>query len=167
MRFAAGQRGECVLHSRNAFGHWQELFDSLLEVHLGSDDVPRHIALRQVHLGKLTRSRGALVNESSRKRAWNWRLRKRPLSRNWAKNERRAKKTACLIPNLLETRNRKKRARSGILQRRSLPRAARLFKRLSDGENEFFFKGPADDLHADRKALVGKADWDGCAGKAG
>src|SRR5437763_6138951 len=103
----------------------------------------------------------------SRKRAWNWRLRKRPLSRNWAKNERRAKKTACLIPNLLETRNRKKRARSGILQRRSLPRAARLFKRLSDGENEFFFKGPADDLHADRKALVGKADWDGCAGKAG
>ena len=48
-----------------------------------------------------------------------------------------------------------------------MPGTARFVERFSDGEEEFFFKGPADDLHADRKTFLGKADRDRGAGKAG
>ena len=42
-----------------------------------------------------------------------------------------------------------------------------MFEHFSDGEEEFFFKGPADDLYADRETFVGKADGDRGAGEAG
>ena len=33
-----------------------------------------------------------------------------------------------------------------------------MFEDFGDGEDQLFLKGPADDLHADRKTFVRKAD---------
>jgi len=50
---------------------------------------------------------------------------------------------------------------------RRLPGAAGLLERFRDGEDQFVFKWPADDLDADGQSLARNADGNGCAGKAG
>src|ERR671924_1432105 len=44
-----------------------------------------------------------------------------------------------------------------------LPGAAGVFEGFGDGENQFVFEGTADDLHADGKTFLRKADGDGSA----
>src|SRR5712692_5246196 len=48
-----------------------------------------------------------------------------------------------------------------------LPGATRLLDSFCDGEDEFVFKRPADDLHADGESLARNSDRYGTTGKAG
>ncbi len=42
-----------------------------------------------------------------------------------------------------------------------------MFERFGDGEDAFFFEGPANDLYADGKAFAGKAEREGDAREPG
>src|SRR5260370_35839450 len=55
---------------------------------------------------------------------------------------------------------------SDVLERRGLPGAAGTLDDFRDGEDQFVFKRPADDLDTDGESFIRMRDWDGRAGKA-
>src|SRR5260370_40064622 len=55
---------------------------------------------------------------------------------------------------------------SDVLERRGLPGAVGTLDAFRDGEDQFVFKRPADDLDTDGESFIRMRDWDGRAGKA-